>query len=211
MNDLRFDRVCVGRKGRVFHQDFEARFGRAIKRRHHQVNIHSKAVHADNFVGLGASEPRRRLAQRFVVRIPRRACGMVSIDPKLCPIVQFLFEDCARSFRHQPERIAGEIDEWLAVFAQRQMKFFPKRAERILRIELQREIFVSTKIHGLTFKPAAWANFLWRLSNERKVFASHSRAAATCKRSIVRCPVCDACLSLSSSARRKTLVHSIGV
>src|SRR5438132_8280636 len=31
MNELRFDRVGVGRKGRIVHQDFEARFCRAIE------------------------------------------------------------------------------------------------------------------------------------------------------------------------------------
>ena len=67
--------------------------------------------------GLRADESCRRLAQCFVIRIPWRPGGMMRIDSELCPIVQFLFDDCARSFRHQAERIPGEINQWLAVFA----------------------------------------------------------------------------------------------
>ena len=63
MNDLRFDRVRVGRESRLFHQDLEARFRWPVKRRHHQVNVHRQAVHADDFVRLRAGEPRRRLTE----------------------------------------------------------------------------------------------------------------------------------------------------
>ena len=73
---------------------------------------------------------------------------MMSIDSKLCPIVQFLFDDCARSFRHQSERITTEINHRLAVFAQREIKFFAEATQRILGIELFCEIFVTGKIHG---------------------------------------------------------------
>src|SRR5256886_7288005 len=48
MHDLRFDRIGVGRERRLFHQDLETRFGRPIKRRHHQMKIHREAVHADH-------------------------------------------------------------------------------------------------------------------------------------------------------------------
>src|SRR5580700_9492826 len=39
MRDLRFDRIGVGRKCRLLHQDLEARFGRTIKRRHHEMEV----------------------------------------------------------------------------------------------------------------------------------------------------------------------------
>ena len=68
--------------------------------------------------------------------------GMMSIDSELCPIIQFLFDDCARTFRHQAERIAREINHRLAVFAERQMKSIAKTAKRVLGIELTREFFI---------------------------------------------------------------------
>ena len=58
MNDLRFDGVGIRRECRILHQDFETRFGRMVKRRHHQMKIHRQAVHADDLVWLGADEAR---------------------------------------------------------------------------------------------------------------------------------------------------------
>ena len=48
MRDLRFDRIGVGRKRRLLHQDLEARFGWSIKRGHHEMDVHREAVHADH-------------------------------------------------------------------------------------------------------------------------------------------------------------------
>src|SRR5436189_5563090 len=47
--DLGFDSVGVRRESRIFHQDFEARLCRPIKRCHHQMNVHRDTVHADHF------------------------------------------------------------------------------------------------------------------------------------------------------------------
>src|SRR5947208_12698315 len=71
----------------------------------------------------------------------------MSVDSELCPIVHFLFDDCTSTFRHQAERIAGEINRRPAVLPEWQMKFFAKLPEWILGIELEREIFVSGKSH----------------------------------------------------------------
>jgi hypothetical protein len=71
----------------------------------------------------------------------------------------------------------------------------------------------STRLHvlivnyGFTIKLAALARLRCRRSNERKVFAPHSRARATWSKSIVRCPSLRECLSLNSSASRKTSVQ----
>ena len=48
---------------------------------------------------------------------------------------------------HQPERIAGQVYERFAVFAEREMKSFPEMTQRILSIELTREVFVSGESH----------------------------------------------------------------
>src|SRR5204862_62976 len=74
--------------------------------------------------------------------------GMMSIDSELCPIVHFLFDDCTSTFRHQAERIAGEINPRPAVLPERQMKFFAKLPEWILGIEPQRKILVAGKLHS---------------------------------------------------------------
>ena len=101
MHDLRFDRVGVGRERRIFHQNFKARFGRPIKRGHHQVQIHRQAVHANHFDWLCADEPRGRLAQRFVIRIPWRLRFEMRVDAELRPIVEFLIYNLPGRFWHQ--------------------------------------------------------------------------------------------------------------
>ena len=148
MNDLGFDRIGVGREGRLFHQDLETRFRGPIKRGHHQMKIHRQAVHADDFVRFRADEPRHRLAQRLVIRVPRRRRAEMRIDRELRPIVQLLFDDFPRRFRHQAERIPGEVNERLAVLAEWQMKFLSELTKRILGIEFLRKLFVSGERHG---------------------------------------------------------------
>ena len=64
------------------------------------------------------------------------------IHRELCPILQLLLDDLSRRFWHQPERIAGQVYERFAVFAEREMKSFPEMTQRILSIELTREFFV---------------------------------------------------------------------
>src|ERR1039457_5374402 len=71
----------------------------------------------------------------------------MSVDCELRPIVQLLVDDLSRRFRHQPERISGKVNQRLAIFAEREVKFFPELTQRILRIELKRELFVSGKCH----------------------------------------------------------------
>ena len=96
MNDLRFDRVGVGRKRRIFHQDFETRFRRPIKCGHHQVQVHREAVHTDDFDRLRADESRGRIAQCLVIRIPRRFRVEMRVHAEVCPVIQFLFDDLLR-------------------------------------------------------------------------------------------------------------------
>ncbi len=64
------------------------------------------------------------------------------VHGELRPVVQLLFDDLPGRLRHQAERISGEINERLAVFAKRQMEFLAELPERILGIELQRKFFV---------------------------------------------------------------------
>ncbi len=147
MDDLRFDRIRIGREGRLFHQDLISRFRWSIERRHHQVKIDREAVHADDFVRPRADEPRRRLAQRLVIRVPRRRTVEMRIHRERCPIVQLLVDDLSRRFRHRPEGIPGEVDDRLAVLTEWEMKFFPEMTKWILGVELTREIFVRGESH----------------------------------------------------------------
>ena len=111
------------------------------------MQIHREAVHAYDFDRLCADEARHRFAQLLMIGIPRRAGGMMSIDTKLFPVVQLLVDNLPRRFGHQPKRIASEINYWLAIIAERQMKFFAQMAKRILGIELLCELFVGRKSH----------------------------------------------------------------
>ena len=101
VNELRLNRVGIRRERRRLHQHFEARFGWPVKRRHHQVKVHRETVHADHFEWLRADESRRRFAQRFVVRIPRRPGSVMRIDAKRGPVFQFIVDDLPRRFWHQ--------------------------------------------------------------------------------------------------------------
>src|SRR5882724_54255 len=147
VNNLGFDSVGIRRKSGFFHQDFETRFRWAIKSSQHQVKIHRKAVHTDHFDWLRTSEPRSRLAQSLVIRIPGRARRVMSVHAEACPIIEFLLDDLSGGFRHQTQRITGEIDQRLAIFTERQMKFVAEFANRILPIEFLREIFVDGEVH----------------------------------------------------------------
>src|ERR1700730_2714986 len=64
------------------------------------------------------------------------------IDRELRPIVQLLLDDLSRCFRHEAERIPGQVDEGLAIRAEWQMKLVSEMTKRILGVELTREIFV---------------------------------------------------------------------
>ncbi len=87
MRDLRFDCIGVGRKRRFFHQDLEPRFGRSIKRRHHQMEVHREAVHADHLQRFRANKPRGRFAQCLVIGVPWRPGRVMRIDTELRPVV----------------------------------------------------------------------------------------------------------------------------
>ena len=60
------------------------------------------------------------LAQRLVIRIPRRFRLEMRVHAEFCPVFQLLFDDLLRRFRHQAEGIAREINQrrrrccWLA-------------------------------------------------------------------------------------------------
>ena len=108
MNKLRFNRVGIGRERRLLHQDFSARPGRPIKRRHHEVEIHRQAVHADDFVRLGADEPRRRLAHRFMIGIPGRLAPEMGIHSERGPIVQLLLNDRRADFGIRPNELPAK-------------------------------------------------------------------------------------------------------
>ncbi len=101
MRDLGFDRVGVGRKRRIFHQDFEPRFCRPIKRRHHHVQVDREAVHADHFNRLRTGEPCHRFAQSFMIRVPRGSGRVMRFNAELGPVIQLFFDKRARRFRHQ--------------------------------------------------------------------------------------------------------------
>src|SRR5712691_4507624 len=70
------------------------------------------------------------------------------VDRELRPLVQLLFDNFSRRFRHQAERISSQVNERLAILADRQVKFFAEMIQRILGIELFCEFFVSGEGQG---------------------------------------------------------------
>ncbi len=165
VRELRFNCIGVRRKGRLFHQNFAARLPRSIKRGHQEVQIHRQAVHADHFVRQGANQPGHRLAQALVIGIPRSGRIQVCVHRQPCPIVQLLLNDLPRRLRHEPERIADEVNQRLTVRTERNVKTIAELSERILAIKLQSKLFFSgigqryhavAKFHPPTTKFAAW-------------------------------------------------------
>ena len=83
-----------------------------------------------------------------MIRVPWRGRFQVRVDCELRPVGQFLLDDFSRRFRHQTEGISREIDEGLAVLAEREMKFVAKVTQWIAGIELTREILFNGESQG---------------------------------------------------------------
>src|SRR4051794_23433249 len=79
------------------------------------------------------------------------------IDRKLRPILELLFHQLLRCFRHQAERISAEINERLVLAAERDIKLIAKAPERIFRVKPQRKIFVRGERHH--YSTADYADF----------------------------------------------------
>src|ERR1017187_914993 len=105
----------------------------------------------------------------------------MSVDCELRPIVHLLVDDLSRSFRPHPERISGKVNQRLAIFAEREVKFFPELTQRILRIELKRELFVSGKCHrhkSATNVQRSTPNVQRRIQKNVRSHAMSSRVAS---------------------------------
>src|ERR1017187_4574553 len=105
----------------------------------------------------------------------------MSVDCELRPVVQLLIDDFSRRSRHQSERISGEVNERRSIFAERQVKFFAKLTQRILGIELKRELFVSGKCHrhkSATNVQRSTPNVQRRIQKNVRSHAMSSRVAS---------------------------------
>ena len=60
------------------------------------MEIHRQTVHADHFGRFCADNSRRRIAQCFVIRIPRRFRLEMCVHAEVRPVIQFLFDDVSR-------------------------------------------------------------------------------------------------------------------
>src|SRR6185503_409963 len=81
-----------------------------------------------------------RLSQELVVRHPRVLPREVRLDREQTPLFQHLVEVLRSSPREEPQRIAHEIDFFFAVFAPGNVEFVPEASERIVPIQVDREV-----------------------------------------------------------------------
>ena len=70
-----------------------------VERGQHQVQVDRQAVHEDDLVGPGADQPGPRVADQFVIGVPRRLAAEVPLDAVLRPGVQFLRDELLAAFR----------------------------------------------------------------------------------------------------------------
>jgi SAM-dependent methyltransferase len=72
----------------------------------------------------------------------------MAIDPQPRPVIELLIDSLPRRFRHQPEGIADQINQRLAIRVVGNVETVAKMTERILAVELQGKRFVSGEVHG---------------------------------------------------------------
>ena len=117
---LRLDRVVVGGKGVLLDQDPMPLARRPVEARHHQVQVDGERVHRHDLARRGAHEPRHRLREELVVGHPRVLPREMRLDGEPLPLLELLVDVPPSSPGEEPERIAGEVDLFLAVLASRE-------------------------------------------------------------------------------------------
>ena len=83
---------------------------------------------------------RHRLGEDLVVGHPRVLPREMRLDGEPLPLFQLLVDVPASSFGEEPQRIAGEINLFLAVVAHRNVEFVSEPPERVASIQGDREV-----------------------------------------------------------------------
>src|ERR1700722_7421052 len=107
--------MAVGGKGARLDEELAAFTARAVKGREHQMQVDGEGVHRHHFVVGRANEFRKPGTEVFMVRNPRTMRRLVTARTERCPVVELRAHEGARSLGHESKRVAGEVEERLAV------------------------------------------------------------------------------------------------
>src|SRR5207302_6435345 len=91
-----------------------------------------------------------RLREELVVGKPGVLPREMRLDGEPLPLLQLLDDVPRGSLRHEPERIPGEIDLFLATLALRNAELVPEPRERVAAIQRDRE--VASRLEGLAHR-----------------------------------------------------------
>ena len=95
---------------RFFDDDLVARFRRAVKADHHQVQVDGEGIHCHHFGRLGAGYARQAVCDVGVVTYPGAPGFEVAFDGIFSPGVALLMQRLPCALRHEPQRVAGEVE-----------------------------------------------------------------------------------------------------
>ena len=129
--NLRFHGVLIGGKRVGFDEYFVSLRGWAVKRNHHEVQVHGERIHYNHFDGKSADQAGNRLGEDLVVGHPGIARVKMRIHAEPRPLLQLPLDVFARGFRLQPERVAAKINAVGAVWLFRDVKAFAEVSERV--------------------------------------------------------------------------------
>src|SRR5208282_3069969 len=144
-SDLRLHCILIGGKSSTLDQYLVSLRSRTIERRHHEVQVHGKRIHDDNFRCFGADQRGCLLCKQAVIGHPRIACVKMPFHAECSPLLQLLFDMCARSFRLQPEGVSAQVNALFTGLCLRNPEALAKMRQGIARVECTGEVLSGLK------------------------------------------------------------------
>ena len=135
---LRLHRVSVRREGVGFDQDAITIRGGAVETQQQQVQVDGQRVHRNHFVAGAAKQARKARCSQAMERHPRLRNVEVAGDAALRPVVEHAGDAVTRRVRHQAERIATQVQRWIAVSRHRPRELVAIVCQRIAGIKRAR-------------------------------------------------------------------------
>jgi hypothetical protein len=132
---LRLNGVQIRREGRFIDEGAAPAAGGKVERRHHQVQVHREAVHEHDFMRQRADQPGTRIAQGFVVGIPRRLAVKMAFHTEPRPVVQLLLDKGPRRSRLQSHRMAAEVADRRPIRPEWQKELVAVVPQRIVSVQ----------------------------------------------------------------------------
>ena len=129
--NLGCDRMTVGGEGACLDQHARAPSLRAVEARKHQMQVHRERVHRHDFVGSRARQRRKPGGEVLVIGHPGAARALVTLHPKVRPVIELLGDDLTCGERQESEGVAAQVGERGALRILRQGKACAKGAQRV--------------------------------------------------------------------------------